>query len=79
MWYNVTSLQYSDLNFTVRANNDSELINAIAETIDDRCNEDYYDDRTLDDYDGSTWQVRELGEPFGVELSISRKISGKRC
>lgn len=79
MWYNVTSLQDSDLNFTVRANNDSELINTIAETIDDRCNEDYYDDRTLDDYDGSTWQVRELGEPFEVELSISRKISGKRC
>lgn len=79
MWYNVTSLQNSDLNFIVRANNDSELINAIAETIDDRCNEDYYYDRTLDDYDGSTWQVRELGEPFEVELSISRKISGKRC
>ena len=79
MWYNVTSLQNSDLNFTVRANNDSELINAIAETFDDRCNEDYYDDITLDDYDGSTWQVRELGEPFEVELSISRKISGKRC
>lgn len=79
MWYNVTSLQNSDLNFTVRANNDSELINAIAEAIDDRCNEDYYDDITLDDYDGSTWQVRELGEPFEVKLSISRKISGKRC
>ena len=79
MLYNVTSLQDSDLNFTVCANNDSELINAIAETIDDRYNEDYYDDTTLDDYDGSTWQVRELGEPFEVELSISRKISGKRC
>lgn len=79
MLYNVTSLQDSDLNFTVCANNDSELINAIAETIDDRCNEDYYDDTTLDDYDGSTWQVRELGEPFEVELSISRKIGGKRC
>lgn len=79
MLYNVTSLQDSDLNFTVHANNDSELINAIAETIDDRCNEDYYNDVTLDDYDGSTWQVRELGEPFEVELSISRKISGKRC
>lgn len=79
MLYNVTSLQNSDLNFSVCANNDNELINAIAETIDDRCNEDYYDDTTLDDYDGSTWQVRELGEPFEVELSISRKISGKRC
>lgn len=79
MLYNVTSLQDSDLNFSVCANNDNELINAIAETIDDRCNEDYYDDITLDDYDGSTWQVRELGEPFEVELSISRKISGKRC
>ena len=78
MLYDVTHSQDSDLNFTVCANNDSELINAIAETIDDRCNEDYYDDRTLDDYDGSTWQVRELGEPFEVELSISRKISGKR-
>lgn len=79
MLYNITSLQDSDFNFTVCANNDNELINAIAETIDDRCNEDYYDDTTLDDYDGSTWQVRELGEPFEVELSISRKISGKRC
>lgn len=79
MLYNVTSLQDSDLNFSVCANNDNELINAIAETIDDRCNEDYYDDITLDDYDGSTWQVSELGEPFKVELSISRKISGKRC
>lgn len=79
MLYHVTFLQGSDLNFSVCANNDNELINAIAETIDDRCNEDYYDDITLDDYDGSTWQVRELGEPFEVELSISRKISGKRC
>lgn len=79
MLYNVTSLQDSDLNFNVCANNDNELINAIAETIDDRCNEDYYNDITLDDYDGSTWQVRELGELFKVELSISRKISGKRC
>lgn len=79
MLYNVTSLQDSDFNFTVCANNDNELINAIAETVDDRCNENYYDDTTLDDYDGSTWQVRELGEPFEVELSISRKISGKRC
>lgn len=38
--------------FTVCANNDSELINAIAEAIDDECNENYYDDITLDDYDG---------------------------
>lgn len=54
MLYHVTSLQDSDLNFNVCANNDNELINAIAKTIDDRCNEDYYDDTTLDDYDGST-------------------------
>ena len=79
MLYNVTSLQDSDFNFTVCANNDSELINAIAETVDDRCSEDYYNDTTLDDYNGSTWQVHELGEPFKVELSISRKVSGKRC
>lgn len=78
MLYNVTSLQDSDFNFTVCANNDSELINAIAETIDNTCSEDYYSDDTLDDYNGSTWQVCELGEPFKVELSISRKIDGKR-
>ena len=78
MLYDVTSSQDSYLNFTVCANNDSELINAIAEAIDDKCYEDAYSDATLDDYDGSTWQVRELGEPFKVELSISRKISGKR-
>ena len=79
MLYDVTSSQNSDLNFTVCANNDSELINAIAEAIDDKCYEDDYSDATLDDYDGSIWQVRELGEPFKIELSISRKIGGKRC
>lgn len=79
MLYNVTHSQDSDLNFTVCANNDSELINAIAEAIDDRCCDDYYSDTSLDDYDGSTWRVRELGEPFNIELSISRKIGGKRC
>lgn len=78
MLYDVTHSQDSDLNFTVCANNDSELINAIAEAIDDKCYEDAYSDVTLDDYDGSTWQVRELGEPFKVVLSINRKISGKR-
>lgn len=78
MLYDVTHSQDSDLNFTICANNDSELINAIAEAIDDKCYEDDYSDATLDDYDGSIWQVRELGEPFKVELSISRKISGKR-
>lgn len=79
MLYDVTSSQDSDLNFTVCANNDSELINAIAEAIDDKCYEDDYSDATLDDYDGSIWQVRELGEHFKIELSISRKIGGKRC
>lgn len=78
MLYDVTSSQDSDLNFTVCANNDSELINAIAEAIDAECDEDYYDNITLDDYDGSIWEVRELGEPFKIELSISRKIGGKR-
>lgn len=71
MLYDVTHSQDSDLNFTVCANNDSELINAIAEAIDDKCYEDAYSDVTLDDYDGSTWQVRELGEPFKVVLSIN--------
>lgn len=77
MLYDVTYSKDADLRFTVCANNDSELINAIAESIDE-----YYDDSysgmTLDDYDGSVWQVRELGEPFKVELSICRKIGGKR-
>lgn len=78
MLYDVTHSQNTDLNFTVCANNDSELINAIAESIEDSCYEDDYNDVTLDDYDGSVWQVRELGEPFEIELSISRKIGGKR-
>lgn len=78
MLYDVTHSQDSDLNFTVCANNDSELVNAIAEAIDVKCDEDYYNNITLDDYDGSVWQVRKLGEPFKVELSISRKIGGKR-
>lgn len=77
MLYDVTYSKDADLHFIVCANNDSELINAIAESIDE-----YYDDSysgmTLDNYDGSVWQVRELGEPFKVELSISRKIGGKR-
>lgn len=79
MLYDVTCVNYGDLNFTVSANNDSELINAIAEAIDAECYKSYYDDITLDNYDGSIWQVRELGEPFKIELSISRKIDGKRC
>lgn len=79
MLYYVKQSQNDDHHFTVCANNDSELINAIAETIDAECDEDYYNDMTLDDYDGSIWEVRELGEPFKIELSISRKIGGKRC
>lgn len=79
MLYYVKQSQNDDHYFTVCANNDSELINAIAETIDAECDEDYYGDITLDDYDGSIWEVRELGEPFKIELSISRKIGGKRC
>lgn len=79
MLYDVKQSQNYDRHFTVCANNDSELINAIAEVVDDKCYEDAYSDVTLDDYDGSVWEVRELGEPFKIELSISRKICGKRC
>lgn len=78
MLYNVTLADDGDINFAVCANNDSELMNAIAEAIENHCYEDDYSDMTLDDYDGSVWQVRELGEPFKVELSICRKIGGKR-
>lgn len=77
MLYNVTYSKDADLNFTVCANNDIELMNAIAEAIDEYY-EGSYSDMTLDDYNGSIWQVRELGEPFKIELSISRKIGGKR-
>lgn len=77
MLYNVTYSKDADLNFTVCANNDIELMNAIAEAIDEYY-EDSYSDMTLDNYNGSIWQVRELGEPFKIELSISRKIGGKR-
>lgn len=78
MLYNVMCSEDTDLDFTVCANNDSELVNAIAEAIDVKCDANYFNDSTLDDYDGSVWQVRELGEPFKIELSISRKIGGKR-
>ena len=78
MLYDVTHSQDAELNFIVCANNDSELMNAIAEAIEDKSCEYGYEDINLDDYNGSVWQVRELGEPFKVELSISRKISGKR-
>ena len=77
MLYNVTYSKDADLNFTICANNDSELINALAEAIDEYY-EDAYSGTTLDDYNGSIWQVRELGEPFNIELSVSRKIDGKR-
>ena len=71
---------YDDDNcFVVRADNDNELLNAIAEVLEYKCDKDDYSDMTLDDYDGSRWQVRELGEEFEVELEISRKIGGKRC
>lgn len=71
-------LYEDDVCFIVRADNDKELITAIAANIENKCYEDDYSDATLDDYDGSCWQVRELGENFEVELEISRKISGKR-
>ena len=77
MLYDVTHSKNADLNFTVCANNDSELMNAIAEAIDEYY-EDSYSGITLDDYNGSVWQVRELGEPFNIELSVSRKVDGKR-
>lgn len=76
---NVRLCKYEDdICFVVNADNDQELINAIATAIERKCDEDDYGEMTLDDYDGSTWQVRELGENFEVELEISRKIGGKR-
>lgn len=46
MLYDVTLSQDADLHFTVCANNDSELLNAIAEAIETECGENYYDDTT---------------------------------
>lgn len=71
-------LYKDDVCFVVNASSDQELINAIAAAIENKCDEDDYSDATLDDYDGSHWQVRELGENFEIELEISRKIGGKR-
>ena len=74
-----TRIYEDDVCFVVNANNDQELVNAITAVIENKCYEDdYYSNMTLDDYDGTVWQVRELGENFKIELSISRKISGKR-
>lgn len=73
----VTRFYDDDFAFVVRADNDQELVKAIANVVENMyCNDDY--DTTLDDYDGSRWQVRELGDNFEIELSICRKIGGKR-
>ena len=57
-------------NFIVEAENEDNLAAAIvAERIDDL---------GAAELNGSVWRVRELGENFDVELSICRKISGKR-
>lgn len=71
-------LYEDDVCFVVNASSDQELINAIATAIENKCDEDDYGETTLDDYDGSVWQVRELDENFEVELEVSRKIGGKR-
>lgn len=73
-----TRIDEDDVCFVVNANNDQELVNAIAVVIENKCYEDDYSDMTLDDYDGSVWQVRELGENFEIELEVSCKIGGKR-
>lgn len=72
----ITRFGDDDFTFVVRADNDQELANAIAEVLDDYCNVN--GDGPLEDWDGSGWKVRELSEPFNIELSICRKISAKR-
>lgn len=72
----VTRFGDDDFTFVVRADNDQELANAIAEVLDDYDNVNC--SGPLEDWDGSGWKVRELNEPFNLELSICRKISGKR-
>lgn len=72
----VTRFGDDDFTFVVRADNDQELANAIAEVLDDN---DYVNGNgPLEDWDGSGWKIRELSEPFNLELSICRKISAKR-
>ena len=50
MLYNVTYSKDADLNFTVCANNDIELMNAIAEAIDE-----YYEDSYVLEQCRSNW------------------------
>lgn len=72
----VTRFGDDDFTFVVRADNDQELANAIAEVLDD--NDHVNDNGPLEDWDGSGWKIRELSELFNLELSICRKISAKR-
>ena len=72
----VTRFGDDDFTFVVRADNDQELANAIAEVLDD--NDHVNDNGPLEDWDGSCWKIRELSEPVNLELSICRKISAKR-
>lgn len=75
----ITHFDSEDGCFVVRANNDEELANAIAYFVDSNYCDKYNYGNTLEDYNGSAWTVRELGEEFKIELNIERKISGKRC
>lgn len=75
----ITHFDSEDGCFVVRANNDEELTNAIVSFIESHYCDNYDYDTALEDYDGSAWVVRELGEEFKIELNIERKISGKRC
>lgn len=75
----VTPFGSEDGCFVVRANNDEELANAIVSFIESNYCDNYDYDSTIEDYDGSAWVVRELGEEFKIELNIERKVSGKRC
>lgn len=74
----ITFLNSSDGCFVAHANNDEELTNAIISYINEVyvCSYDY--NTSLEDYDGSRWTVRPLGEEFQFELGIEHKVSGRR-
>lgn len=71
---------FDDVNgcFVAHVNNDEELTNAIISYINEVYVSGYDYDTSLEDYDGSRWTVRPLGEEFQFELGIEQKFSGRR-
>lgn len=74
----ITLFNDGDGCFIASANNDEELTNDIISYINEVYVSDYDYNTSLEDYDGSRWTVRPLGEEFQFELGIEQKFSGRR-